>query len=108
MLRPGTEQGCSRRKEEVNGSMDGGERDARMDGPLGGREEAGKVKSLDGKVVVPRRRMPRIRLKEAGSSNWEDFQKGLGNTEVHERYLSTLPLFVYRKLKPRCPQRDEG
>lgn len=37
--------------------MDGGERDARMDGPLGGREAAGEVKSLGGKAVVPRRRM---------------------------------------------------
>ena len=57
MLRPGTEQGCSRRKEEASGSMDGGERDTRMDGPLGGREAAGEVKSLGGKAVVPRRRM---------------------------------------------------
>ena len=52
--------------------------------------------------------MARIRLKDAGSSNWGDFQKGLGNTEVHEKYLSILPFFVYRKLKPQCPQGDEG
>lgn len=48
---------------------------------MDGGEETGKVRSLDGKMVVPRRSMARIRQKEAGSSNWEDFQKGLGNTE---------------------------
>lgn len=48
---------------------------------MDGGEETGKVRSLDGKMVVPRRSMARIRRKEAGSSNWEDFQKGLGNTE---------------------------
>ena len=50
-------------------------------GWMDGGEETGKVRSLDGKIVVPRRSMARIRQKEACSSNWEDFQKGLGNTE---------------------------
>lgn len=63
VLRPGTEQGCSRRKEEVNGSMDGGKEMRGWMDCWVEEKEAGKVKSLDGKVVVPRRRMPRIRLK---------------------------------------------
>ena len=50
-------------------------------GWMDGGEETGKVRSLDGKIIIPRRSMARIRQKEAGSSNWEDFQKGLGNTE---------------------------
>lgn len=49
-----------------------------MDGWRRGNRE-GEI--LGCKIVVPRRSMARIRQKEAGSSNWEDFQKGLGNIE---------------------------
>ena len=55
--------------------------DGWMDGWIDGREEAGRVGSLDGKIVAPRRRMARVSSQETGSSKWEDFQKGLGDTE---------------------------
>lgn len=53
-----------------------------IDGWMDGREEARKAESLDALILVPRRRMARVRSQGTGSRKWEDFQKGLGDTEV--------------------------